>query len=188
MAKDITQIIEAVLFFKGEPMEIAKLAKTVHASEAEVRDALQILEEKLLDRGMRLMRKDDEVMLGTAPECGVLIEEIIKEDLNKDLGKAGLETLAIVIYLGPVTRSRMDHIRGVNSTFIIRNLMIRGLIEKVSNPEDQRSFLYRPTFELLSYLGVNKVEELPEYDAVREEIEGFEGGVEIEKKEDAGEQ
>jgi len=166
--------IEALLFFKGEPISIKKIASILNASEKQVSEAIDDLENNLADRGIIILRKEDEVMLGTAHEMSAVIESLIKEDLNKDLGKAGLETLSIILYLGPVTRSRVDYIRGVNSNFILRNLMIRGLVEKVSNPNDQRSFLYKPTFELLSYLGVSKVDDLPEYEKVREEIKGSE--------------
>lgn len=167
---DLTKKIEAVLFFKGEPVTIKKLAGILNASESDIILALGTLESNLEARGIRLMRKDDEVTLGTAPDCSVLIEGLIKEDLNKELGKAGLETLATILYLGPIARSKVDYIRGVNSAFITRNLMVRGLVERIPNPDDQRSFLYRPTFELLSYLGVTNISELQEYDAVRAEI------------------
>lgn len=170
---DLTKKIEAALFFKGEPLTIKKLADILNISESDVVLALNTLERNLDARGIRLMRKDDEVMLGTAPDCSALIEGLIKEDLNKELGKAGIETLATILYLGPIARSKVDYIRGVNSAFITRNLMVRGLVERISNPDDQRSFLYRPTFELLSYLGVTNISELPEYDAVRAEISLF---------------
>ena len=102
-----------------------------------------------------------------------MIEELCKEELSRDLGKAGLETLSIVLYRGPITRSGIDYIRGVNSTFILRNLLIRGLVEKIPNPNDQRSFLYRATFDLLSHLGIPRVEDLPEYGNTNESIEKF---------------
>lgn len=165
--------IEAILFFKAEPIAIKKLAEITATSEADVASALLTLKEKLTGRGVVLLEKDGEVMLGTAPEAGEMIEALGREELSRDLGKAGLETLSIVLYRGPITRSGIDHIRGVNSTFILRNLMIRGLVEKVPNPEDQRSFLYRPTFELLSHLGVSRVEDLPEYQSTSESIEAF---------------
>lgn len=162
--------IEAILFFKSEPIAVKKLSVLVGAKEGETRDALLVLEQNLTNRGVRLLRKDDEVMLGTAPEISALIEDLVREELSRDIGRAGLEALSIVLYRGPITRSQIDWIRGVNSTFILRNLLIRGLVEKVPNPADSRSFLYRPTFQLLSHLGVAKVEELPEYEKVLEEV------------------
>ena len=173
--------IEAILFWKGEPITIKKLSGFLSAPEEEIKTALVELENNLKERGIILVKKDDEVMLGTSAEMGTLIEDLVKEELTKDLGKAGLETLSIVLYKGPIRRSQIDYIRGVNSNFILRNLLIRGLVEKISDPKDQRSLLYRPTFELLSYLGLSKTEDLPEYGSVTEEIKQF---VEASEKEE----
>jgi len=178
----LEQKIESVLFFKGEPVAIKKLADILSVSTDEIEQAVVSLSNSLSERGVRVLQNEGELMLGSAPESAEIIESLVKEELNKDLGKAGLETLSIVLYLGPITRSRIDYIRGVNSNFILRNLMVRGLVEKVSNPEDQRSFLYKPTFELLSYLGVTKIEEIPEYADVRQEILHFEESSEEDKE------
>lgn len=165
--------IEAVLFWKAEPMNVAKLGKIFSVSAEEVETSLAALEERLKGRGVSLVRKDDEVALRTSSEASALILKLTKEELARDLGKAGLETLSIVLYQGPLSRREIDYIRGVNSNFIVRNLLVRGLIERVDNPKDQRSFLYRPTFELLSYLGISRIEDMPEYVAVRKELETF---------------
>lgn len=168
---NLENTIEAILFFKGEPVSIDRLKRILHKSETEIIEALNTLEQNLANRGIVLMRKGDEVMLATNKKAGDLIESLIKEELHKELGRAGLETLSIVLYLGPVSRSEIDYVRGVNSTFILRNLLIRGLVERIDNPKDKRSFLYQGTFELLSYLGVKTIQELPEYQTTRTEIE-----------------
>lgn len=165
--------IEAILFFRGEPITVQKLAKTLKSTDEAVGEALAHLEEVLRGRGLRLVRKENEVELRTAPEVAEIIETIRKEELSKDLGKAGLETLSIILYKGPVTRAQIDYIRGVNSTFVLRNLLIRGLIEKVPNPKDKRSFLYKQTMELLAFLGLSSIEGLPEYKEVKHELEIF---------------
>lgn len=171
---ELEQSIEAVLFFKGEPVPIKRLAQILNKNESEINAALVKLEANLASRGIVLMRKGEdegEVMLATNREVSNLIESLIKEELHKDLGRAGLETLTLILYLGPVSRSEVDYIRGVNSTFILRNLLIRGLVERIENLKDKRSFLYQGTFELLSYLGVKSISELPEYETVKAEIE-----------------
>lgn len=165
--------IEAVLFWKAEPVTLGKLAKIFAVSENEIKIALTALKEKLLDRGVALVFKDDEVTLRTTPNISVLIEGLAKEELTRDLGKAGLETLSIVLYQGPLSRREIDYVRGVNSNFILRNLLVRGLVEKIDNPKDQRSFLYRPTFDLLSFLGISRIDDLPEYSSVRKELDVF---------------
>ena len=163
--------IEAVLFWKGEPQSIKKLAASLGKKEEEIKVALEVLKEKIKDRGVELVFKDDEVMLGTASRLSHIIERLTKEELVRDLGKAGLETISIVAYKGPISRAEIDYIRGVQSTFILRNLQIRGLVERIDNEKDHRSFLYRPTFELLQFLGVSKIEDLPEYEKVKAEFD-----------------
>ncbi|MFA6430113.1 MAG: SMC-Scp complex subunit ScpB [Candidatus Paceibacterota bacterium] len=165
--------IEAVLFWKGEPVTIKKLTQIFSKTEEEISVALNSLETKISDRGIIIVRKEDEVTLGTSKDASEIIERLTKEELVKDLGKAGLETLSIIIYQGPISRAEVDYIRGVQSTFILRNLMIRGLIEKVTNPKDQRSFLYKPSFELLSYMGISKIEDMPEFAEAKKAIEDF---------------
>jgi|SRR3989344_1767506 len=171
---DISARIEALLFFKGEPVSVHSLAGMLKVSDEEAQAGVDALDMALKNarRGIVVMRNGDEVMLGTEPTMGVVIEGLIKEELSKDLGKAGLETLAIVLYRGPVARSEVNYIRGVNSNYILRSLLVRGLIEKVEG-STARSTTYRPTFELLSYMGVSRVEDLPEYEGVGSAVEEF---------------
>ncbi len=170
--EELDKKIEAILFFKGEET-LKNLALELKVDIDDIENGLEVLSQKLTSRGIVLVRNGEKVQLRTHPEMSTLIEEIRKEELTRDLGKAGAETLSIILYKGPVTRAEIDYIRGVNSTFIIRNLLIRGLIDKVLNPKDQRSYLYKPTLELLSYLGVTKIEDLPEYSTVKQELEKF---------------
>lgn len=168
---NLEKAIESALFFKGEPVSVKNLEKLLEKSREEIENALKNLDESLKNRGIVLVRNEDEVTLATSPDTSAIIEKITKEELARDLGKAGLETLSIVLYHSPVARRDIDYIRGVNSNFILRNLLIRGLVEKVSNPEDQRSYLYKPTLSLLSFLGIKSITDLPEYKDVRSELE-----------------
>ncbi|HEY4476845.1 MAG TPA: SMC-Scp complex subunit ScpB [Candidatus Paceibacterota bacterium] len=167
---DLTAKIEAILFWKAEPLTVADLARSLSRDEHEIAQALETLTIQLNGRGIVLVRNGDEVMLGTAPAMGGLIEQLTKDELARDIGKAGLETLTIVLYRGPVTRAEIDYTRGVNSSFILRNLLVRGLINKITNPADARGFLYRPTFKLLSWLGVKEISELPDYRRVVDKL------------------
>lgn len=174
--------IEAILFWKAEPISIKKLATLLSKNEEEIKNALVFLRGSLSERGITLIQLENEVTLGTSKEASELIESLTKEELTKDLGKAGLETLSIILYQGPISRPDIDYIRGVNSQFILRNLLVRGLIERLDNPKDQRSFLYNPTIKLLSFLGVSKVEEIPEFETVRKDIESFKQNTDNEQK------
>jgi segregation and condensation protein B len=169
----LEQKIEALLFWKAEPMSIKKIAILLEEEESLVKNALVTLAKTLEERGVRIIEKDDEVQIGTAPEVSSLIEKLAKDELARDIGKAGLETLSTILYYGPISRRDIDYIRGVNSAFIERNLLVRGLIEKVEDTKDQRVFLYKPTFDLLAFLGISKVENLPDYEKVRSEFLAF---------------
>ena len=165
----IDKKIEALLFFKGEPVAIKKIASLLKIEEAETEEALKELETKLEGRGLTLVYHDKKVMLGTAPELSDFISELSKDDLEKDLGKAGVETLSIILYKGPVSKKEIDYIRGVNSSYILRNLLIRGLVER-ANEVKQRGNFYKATIELLAFLNLKKIEDLPEYEKSREEL------------------
>jgi len=190
---ELEKKIEAVLFWKGEPMKIRKLAQIFAKSEEEILICIKSLATKIADRGISLIFKDDEVALGTSKDYSEIIERLTKEELVRDLGKAGLEALSIIVYMGPISRAEIDLIRGVQSSFILRNLTVRGLVERITNPKDQRSFLYRPTFDLISFLGVSKIEDMPEFTEARSEIEKFknvqkEAEIKLEDTENKGEE
>ena len=171
MANNLENKIEAILFFKGEPVSFKKLEDILKVPVNEIKDAVFNLKQTLSGRGVVLMEKDGEVVLGTAQEFSKLIENLQKEELNKELSKASLETLSIVLYKGGVSRAEIDYIRGVNSTFILRALSVRGLIDRAEDPKDHRRFIYKPSFDLLSFMGVRSVEELPEWQEVQANLE-----------------
>lgn len=170
MNLDLEKKIEALLFWKGESMSRKKLAQVLHIKEDEISTALDKLREIYQGRGVVLLEKGDEVMLGTAPEMSDIIEVLQKEELNKDLSKTSLETLSIILYKNGATRSLIDYIRGVNSSFTLRALSVRGLIERNIDKKDSRRYIYKPSFELLSFMGVKKVEELPDYGEMSKSI------------------
>ncbi len=173
MEMSLTGKIEAVLFWKAEPVTVDFLAKSLSATKDEIENGLKELEAALINRGLCLVRKDAEVTLGTAPVLANIFESLTKEELSSELSKASLETLTIVLYRAPVGRAEIDYIRGVNSSFTLRHLQIRGLVERITNPNDSRSFLYQPTFELLSHLGIKQISELPEFDTLQGKLEDF---------------
>ena len=173
--------IEAILYYKNEPVSVKKLGVILGKKESEIADSIAKLEERLTGGGLVLIRREDEVALGTAPTVAGLIETMVKDDMAQDLGRAALDTLTIILYYGPVSKSQIDNVRGVNSGFILRNLLIRGLIMRTANEKDQRSYIYKPTMELISYLGIKDINELPQYKELRESLD--KSLTEIEKNE-----
>ncbi len=165
--------IESILFFKGEAVSIQQLSKMLDVTIEEIDTAVGNLHTLLVNRGLVLIQNENEVTLSTHPEMSGLIESIVKDELRKDLSKAALETLSIVVYRGPIKRSEIDYIRGVNSQFILRNLSVRGLILKKQDPQDERAYLYSPSMELLQYIGILKQTDMPDYSSVQEELKVF---------------
>lgn len=155
-------------------MTVRELSRALNINLEVVEEALGSLAEKSEDeRGIVLVRYNDKVTLGTHPDTSDVIENLTKEELSKDLGKSALETLAIILYQGPVKRSQIDYVRGVNSQFILRNLLMRGLIDRVQDEKDERVFVYSPSLELLTHLGVKNVSELPEFEKVITSLQAF---------------
>lgn len=170
----LENMIEGVLFYKTEPVSKAELSRFLNVSSEEIEKAIQNLNEVLTDRGLSLVITETEVQLVTGAALSETIEKLRKDDLKRDIGKAGAETLSIILYRGPITRAEIDFVRGVNSTFILRNLHMRGLVERIPHPTDQRTYQYQITPALLSHLGITKKEELSQYSDVLEALQQHE--------------
>lgn len=168
--KKISGAMEALLFIYGEPIEIKKLAELLEIEKEQTETALKDLEEdlKINSRGLTLISQGSKVQLITKPEFAKTVEKMVKEEYEENLTQAALETLSLVAYLGPIPRSQIDYFRGVNSSYILRNLMMRGLVEKVSDKKNPHVVFYQPAFDLLKHFGISKIEELPDYEKFRE--------------------
>jgi segregation and condensation protein B len=156
--------VEALLFASGEPLEKKEIAKILGITPKELEVALAALGESLAKRGVTLVETADTAELRTSAEASELVKALRAGELARDLGKAGLETLAIVLYKNGSTRSEIDWVRGVNSSATVRTLLLRGLIEKIEDPTDRRRAKYRPTTEALAHLGLKSASELPRYE------------------------
>ena len=153
------QKIEGLLFYKGEPISIKKIAGILNITEEETIKSLKELEDRLKNSGLQLICNNDTVVLGTHKEMSTILSQFKKEELEKELSKASLETLSIILYQNGVKKSTIDYIRGVNSGFILRALMVRGLIERTGM---RGSYIYKPTIDTLAYLGLTNINDLPE--------------------------
>ena len=156
--------LEALLFVAERPLtrrEIAQLAGT----DRETVDArLGDLEVALRDRGVRLLVDGDRVELATSAEGGALVARYVGADAIR-LSPASLETLAIIAYRQPITKSAVERIRGVDSDYTIRTLLHRRLVVELGRSEAPgRPFLYGTGFEFLERFGLTSLEELPPLD------------------------
>lgn len=162
----IEQKIEAVLFALGEPVTVKELASLTQETTEAVTAGIESLRATLRDRGVVLVEAHNGYTLGTTAEASSMLDTIRKNELGKELSKSSLETLAIILYYNGATRSDIDFIRGVNSNFILRNLVMRGLIERTEYAEDSRKSFYVPTLDLMTHLGVSTISELPDFASI----------------------
>ena len=160
--------IESILFVASKPLKPQVIAKAVGKSLHEVEEAIEILIMKYNDdSGINILQVDDSIQMATNPKNLEVIEGFIKDEVAGELTKAQLETLTVIAYREPITRPELELIRGVNCALIIRNLLIRGLVEEIDEP-DKIMPVYRLSFEALRHLGVSNVKELPDYDEMSE--------------------
>ena len=151
--------LEALFFIYGEPISIKKIGGLLELSEEEAKNLVEDFRKNISEesRGLMLIGDDQNLQIVTKTEFSGLLEKVVKSEAREDISQAAQETLAIVAYMGGVERSKIEYIRGVNSSFTLRNLLVRGLIERDKN-------LYKLTNDALRHLGVSKISDLPEYE------------------------
>ena len=147
----------------GAPLKKRLLAEILDISGKELLTAAEGLTEQLSSRGLVLVETEDALELRTGSEAAKLVKKLRESELSRDLGKAGLEALAIILYQGGATRSEIDWIRGVNSSQTVRSLLLRGLIDRTEDSSDKRKFRYCATTDALAHLGVGSAKDLPRY-------------------------
>lgn len=162
--------IEAILFSVGEPVGLTKLAKSIKLSKKECQQEVEGLDNFYQENkaGLALLYKKDKVQLVSRKEHAEIISNFLNKELSEKLSRAALEILAVVAYRGPLSRNEIEYIRGVNCSYTLRNLAMRGLVEKKENPENTRSFIYEVSFDFMKHLGLSRIEELPDYKTLKE--------------------
>jgi len=163
----LAQSIEAILFAVSEPQSFLSLANKLQVSKDAVAAALNELAVALADHGITIIIHNDSATLATRAEQAPLIESIRKDELNKELSKASAETLAIICFYPGATKAQIEFIRGVNASYSLRALSMRGLVE---SKQVGRSASFYPTIESLEHFGVTAVEELPNFTETKQKL------------------
>ncbi|RME72111.1 MAG: SMC-Scp complex subunit ScpB [Chloroflexi bacterium] len=160
--EELKKIIEGLLFVAPEPVPVKQLASVVDRPQAEIEQVLQQMREEYRRRGIRLQQKGDKVQLVSAPELTDYIEAFLGVTISGKLSTPALETLAIVAYRQPITRSEIEAIRGVNSDGVLRTLLSKGLVEEVGRLDTVgHPAVFGTTFEFLRFFGLERLEDLP---------------------------
>ncbi|MFH1631857.1 MAG: SMC-Scp complex subunit ScpB [bacterium] len=168
--------IEAILFLSTRPVSFTKMAKMLGVKEAEARDAVDKLAESrnTTESGISVIVGDSAAELGSNPDFADITQKMSKEETEAELTRPQLETLTIVAYRSPITKAEIEHIRGVNCSIILRNLLMRGLIIEKED-KDRLQPIYSLSTEMLRHLGVSKTIDLPDFDKFNknEKIDGM---------------
>lgn len=159
-------IIEGILFVVGnEGIHKERLMEILEVSENDLEEYLVKLKEKYTSEnsGIDLQILANKYKLVTKKEHKVYYEKLVEIDKNTELSQSALETLAVIAYNSPITRSNIDEIRGVDSSYQLRKLLYRNLIKEVGRADlPGKPILFSVTDEFLDYLGLNSLEQLPE--------------------------
>ncbi|HEY3083215.1 MAG TPA: SMC-Scp complex subunit ScpB [Chloroflexota bacterium] len=161
-APPIELILETLLFVADGPVEVARLQRALEADRATIEAGLERLGASFRARGIRLQRRGDSVGLASAPEAAPYVERFLGLGETGRLSGPALETLAIVAYRQPVTRTQIEAIRGVGADYALKTLLARSLIQEIGRAETVgRPILYATTFEFLQYFGLESLDQLP---------------------------
>lgn len=159
----LPSLIEALLFVSDGPVELRSLARALGATVSAVEVAIEVLRGRLESRGLILQTGPEGAQLVTAPIAAPYVEAFLGLEAHRRLSNAALETLAIVAYRQPVTRSTIDAIRGVSSDGAMQTLRARGLIEESGRSQGPgRATLFVTTQRFLEHFGLNGTQDLPD--------------------------
>ena len=172
--REIQSIIEAVLFAAGDPVELERLADIVDVDKRSLREILK----KMMDsynferRGIHIIRMQDSYQMCTNGVYAEYIGRLAEPPRKQNLSNAALEVLSIVAYKQPVTRSTIEHIRGVNCDYIVNRLIERNFIEEKGRLEAPgRPILFGTTQHFMRAFGISELDELPEFDSLGQTVE-----------------
>src|SRR3989344_1772962 len=167
---DLKNIIESILFVAARPVDIAELEKCTGQPRADIIAAVEALQADRKNSGIIILSQHGGYLMSTHPESTEPVKNFLNAELREKLTEAAIETLAIVAYKQPVTRAEIESIRGVNSQYTLRLLLMRGLVERTANSKDARVNLYRTTHEFLQHLGLSDAKDLPDFEELTAKI------------------
>lgn len=167
-------IIEGLLYVQGDQgLTIKEVSDILEISEDDAKQLILSLKQDYIDedRGLRINYLGNSFKLTTKEEHKEYFKKLLKNPQNNTLSNQALETLAIIAYNEPLTRIDVDEIRGVDSVYVMRRLLAKGLIKECGRSDKPgHPILYKTTDEFLDYFGLASKEELPKIE-VLESIE-----------------
>ena len=167
--RNIKNELEAVLFALGREVSVKELSQNLRVETSIIEEEIEKLKEKYNeDSGVVLVKINDAYQLVTNKEYYEQVSSFIESSKRQNLSNSALETLTIIAYNPKITKSEIEQIRGVNSDFAVSRLQECGLIEEVARLNlPGRPAAYSVTSEFLKSCGIEKIEELPEFQNIR---------------------
>ncbi|MFC6706765.1 SMC-Scp complex subunit ScpB [Flexivirga alba] len=155
--------IEAILMVVDQPVTAYEIATALELPEAEVVEAIEDLEREYAaqHRGFALRCINEGWRVYSRPDYAPAVEKFLLDGQQAKLTQASLETLAVIAYRQPISRSRISAVRGVNVDGVVRTLLTRGLIVEIGSDGEQGALLYGTTPYFLQRLGLSSLDELP---------------------------
>ncbi|MGL5088322.1 MAG: SMC-Scp complex subunit ScpB [Cetobacterium sp.] len=171
----IKEHIESILLLGGDEIKIRDLSKFFSITVEKLLDLLEELKKERFNTGVNLEIDQEVVRLITNPRCGEIVNMYFKQDVKpKKLSNAGLETLSIIAYRQPVTKNEIEAVRGVSTDRVIQTLEERKFVRVCGKKESiGKPNLYKVTDKFLGYLGISTVDELPQYEIMKEKLNGI---------------
>ncbi len=169
-SESLTSLLESILFVSNKPLSVKELAKLLEQPDTEIQNALAALKTQREHTGVVILESNGEYQMATNPAHSTQVKNFLNADLREKLTDATVEVLAIIAYRQPISKAEIEAIRGVNSQYSVRHLLMRGLIEKIPNPNDSRSSYYQTTTEFLQHMGIASVKELPTFEELTAQI------------------
>lgn len=154
-------IIEGILYISGDPLRIEELSKVLDITVKEVEELIDKMNEdyQSQSRGITISRVGSSVRITTKPEIYPYIEKVFGPKANSQLSKAALETLAIIMFKQPITKTEIEAIRGVNVEKALNSLQEKKLIMEIGRKDTPgRPILYGITDECMDYFGIESIE------------------------------
>ena len=188
--KNPAAVIEAIIFAAGYPMKYDKLAQTLNITPSEVKRYVSELAEKYNDdsHGIMILMFPETCQFCTKEQHLPYIKEALGIKRGGNLSNSSMEVLAIVAYNQPITRSFVDAVRGVDSSYAVSSLIDKGLIEATGRMDAPgRPMLYSTTDKFLRVFGISSINELPEAEILRSGEEQMEIIIPLEETEEAEE-
>ncbi len=167
--ENLNNTIEAILFALGREISAMEIANTLEVEEADVLSAIESLKEKYnATQGVTLIEVNGQVQLVTNNKYYEDVNKFVENTKRKNLSVSAQETLSIIAYNPKITKTEIENIRGVNSDFAVSRLLECGLIEEVARLNlPGRPAAYSVTNEFLRSCGIEKVEDLPDYENIK---------------------